>query len=163
MLNSIWDGRPFGLNRHEPKSRGVLYPFWGIGEGQKPGNCSAQALRWNGRHSLTNNYFRGYEMSIVVRNRGSKTSDVHWLTETLIGSSKVALYAKWCRAWLPWRTITTWKSGDESNAEWRLQDKVWKVGNMAMKIMGLVVYNVAWAEATSVPRDISIHPAVWPQ
>jgi len=27
------------------------------------------------------------------------------------------------------------------------KDKVWKVGNMAMKIMGLVVHNVTWAEA----------------
>ena len=26
----------------------------------------------------------------------------------------------------------------------RLEDKVWKVGNMAMKIMELVVYNVAY-------------------
>jgi len=26
-----------------------------------------------------------------------------------------------------------------------IQDKVWKVGNMATKIMGLVVYNVALA------------------
>ena len=31
----------------------------------------------------------------------------------------------------------------------RLEDKVWKVGNMATKIMGLVMYNVAWAEAYS--------------
>ena len=46
-----------------------------------------------------------------------------------------------------WRTVTAWKSGDESSAKWRLEDKVWKVGNMAMKIMALVVYNVAWAEA----------------
>jgi len=27
------------------------------------------------------------------------------------------------------------------------EDKVWKVGNNAMKIMGLVAYNVTWAEA----------------
>ena len=27
------------------------------------------------------------------------------------------------------------------------EDKVWKVGNMATKIMGLVVYNVALAKA----------------
>jgi len=47
----------------------------------------------------------------------------------------------------PWRTVTAWKSGDESSAKWRLEDKVWKVGTMAMKIMALVVYNVAWAEA----------------
>jgi len=36
---------------------------------------------------------------------------------------------------------------NESSAKWRLQDKVWKVGNMAMKIMVLVVQSVAWAEA----------------
>ena len=35
------------------------------------------------------------------------------------------------------------KSGDDTNAKWRLEDKVWKVGNVATKIMGLVVYNVA--------------------
>jgi len=34
-----------------------------------------------------------------------------------------------------------------SSAKWRLEDKVWKVGNMATKIMGLVVHNVAWNEA----------------
>ena len=28
-----------------------------------------------------------------------------------------------------------------------VEDKVWKVGNMAMKIMELVVYSVAWPEA----------------
>jgi len=28
-----------------------------------------------------------------------------------------------------------------------VEDKVWKVGNMAMKTMGLVLYNVAWAKA----------------
>ena len=27
------------------------------------------------------------------------------------------------------------------------EDKLWKVANMAMKITGLVVYNVAWTEA----------------
>jgi len=32
-------------------------------------------------------------------------------------------------------------------AKLRLEDKVWKVGNMATKIMGLVVYNVALAKA----------------
>ena len=40
-----------------------------------------------------------------------------------------------------------WKSGDQSSAKWRLEDKVCKVGNMATKIMGLVVYNVAWSKA----------------
>jgi len=35
-----------------------------------------------------------------------------------------------------------WKF-DESSAKWWLEDKVWKVGNMATKIMGLAVYNVA--------------------
>jgi len=58
-----------------------------------------------------------------------------------------SLVCKICSAWLPWRTITARKSGDESSAKWRLEDKVWKVGNMAKTIMGLVVYNVAWAEA----------------
>ena len=39
------------------------------------------------------------------------------------------------------------KFGDESSTKLRLDDKVWKVGKMAMKIIGLVVYNVACAEA----------------
>jgi len=39
------------------------------------------------------------------------------------------------------------KFGDESSKKLRLEDKVWKVGKMAMKIMGLVVYNVACAKA----------------
>jgi len=34
---------------------------------------------------------------------------------------------------------------------------------MATKITGLLVYNVAWAEAYSVPSGILIHPTVWPQ
>jgi len=35
----------------------------------------------------------------------------------------------------------------ESSTKRRLEDKVWKVGDMAMKIIGLVVYTVAWAKA----------------
>jgi len=45
----------------------------------------------------------------------------------------------------------------------RGRDKVWKVGNVAMKITGLVVNNVAWVEAylrtkwhfdSSMPRGL---------
>jgi len=42
------------------------------------------------RHSLPNNYFGGYEMTIVVCNRRGKTDYAKRLIETLIGSSKVA-------------------------------------------------------------------------
>jgi len=59
-------------------------------------------------------------MSIVVYNRGGKTGDAKWLMDTLIAPRKVAWYVKWCRAWLPWRTATAWKSGDDSSARWRL-------------------------------------------
>jgi len=34
-----------------------------------------------------------------------------------------------------------------SSAKWRLEDKVSKIGNMAKKIIGSLVYNVVWAEA----------------
>jgi len=46
---SSWDGRPFGRNRHRPKSRGLLCPFFGGQEkvGSRS-NCKAQALTWNG-------------------------------------------------------------------------------------------------------------------
>jgi len=33
---------------------------------------------------------------------------------------QAAQYVKRCRAWLPWRTVTAWKSPDESSAKWRL-------------------------------------------
>ena len=42
-------------------------------------------------------------------------------------------------AWLPSRTI---KSRDESSRKWRLEDKVWKVGNIATNITVLVVYHL---------------------
>jgi len=29
VISSSWDGRPFGHNRHGPKSRALLCPFWG--------------------------------------------------------------------------------------------------------------------------------------
>jgi len=56
-------------------------------------------------------------MSILVCNRGGKINDAKWLMETFKRSSKVAYYVKWCRTWLPWRTITAWTSGDESSAK----------------------------------------------
>jgi len=58
-----------------------------------------------------------------------------------------------------------------------VEDKVWKVGNMATKIMRLVVYNVAWAEAylgtqwhidpsshlatTDMGRKLHRHASLW--
>jgi len=147
VFSSSWDGRPFGHKRHGPKSRGLLRPFLGDRRSEAEATAGHKHWRRMAHHSLPNNYFRDQEMSIVVCNRGGKSNDAKWLTETLIGSSKVAQYVKWCRAWLPWRTIRVWKSGDESSAKWRLEDKVWKAGNMATKIMGLVVYNITWVEA----------------
>ena len=58
--------------------------------------------------------------------------------ETLIGSSKIA-----CKMMESIKTITAWKADDESSVKWRLNDKVWKVGNVVMKTMALVVYIVA--------------------
>jgi len=33
-VSSCWDGRPFGHNRHGPKSEGLLYPFRRGGKGR---------------------------------------------------------------------------------------------------------------------------------
>jgi len=40
-----------------------------------------------------------------------------------------------------------WKSDGASSAKWQLENTVWRVGNTATKIIGLIAYNVAWAKA----------------